>query len=1062
MVSPGLCNTCQTPLPEGAPGDRCPKCLLEFVLDERLGRPTASGDNGGAPASNGHRFGDYELLGEIARGGMGVVFKARQLGLNRLVALKLILSGQFASTQEIRRFRSEAKAAANLHHPNIVPIYETGEYDGRHYFSMEYIRGRDLAAVVRDGPVLPDRAARYVQVIAQAIQYAHEQGTLHRDLKPSNVLIDAKDQPRITDFGLAKRLRGDFGVTVTGQMLGSPNFMPPEQTSGKRNQAGPASDVYGIGAVLYHLLTGRPPFQAATFEDLLRELHESEPVSPRLFNARVPRDLETICLKCLEKEPARRYGTAQALADELDRFLRKEPIQARPLGTPERVWRWCRRKPLVAGLLAALMVAIGIGAGATVWQWRRVAESARQLRARVYASELDIAKHALAEKNLGRALELVRAQIPKPGETDLRGFEWRYLWSQCQDEAYASIEAHDAELHMLALSPDGRFLATSADDHSVKLWELYPLAGAANEYGLRFKTKLHTFTRKGFYYVGVGLSRDGKLVAAADGQNLRLWELPAGRLLPDLEDAWLTCFRGNSLPEFLPRTPALSIQCSEGIRIWNLDTRQSHLLSVPDVEGSLWSPDERWLAVVQFQKPNRIIRLLDPDGQPLGQLEGQLPNGFVTLAVSPDSRLIACGDGAGYIHLWDRPSGSLLTNFQAHSCWSEVAFSPDSRLMASGSSGDQCIRLWSVPDCRLGGELYGHAAGVRGLAFTPDGQTLISAGRDHTVKLWHPRVERAGEFVAAADSFIGFTPDSKSGVTLNMDATVKLWDLQTRRPTTLGRFATNKSATSGAVSADGSWLAIGYEDGTIELRDLADGQLRHTLKAGTAAVDKLRISADGTRLAAILDPCPGGEFVVWDLTRRERLRRVSEYVSGSATSIAFAHRRPLLAIGRHDDYAITLWDLEQNREVRHLPGHTWVVNTVTFSPDDKLLSSSSWDGSIRVWDVATGQNNKGSINGHGISAGGGEFSPDGQTLAIVIKNGVTLWHLPAQQEMITLDLRVKGGGDLHFSPDGNTLATGSIMWGGDLLKIEGGVQFWRAPALPEIDARCSQTSRPAP
>jgi serine/threonine-protein kinase len=294
------------------------------------------------------RFGDYELIEEIARGGMGVVYKARQVRLNRTVALKLILSGQFASKQEVLRFRGEAEAAANLHHPNIVAIYETGEEKGQQYFSMEYVAGRNLAELVHERPLSSQRAARYIEQIARAIHYAHEQGTLHRDLKPSNVLIDANDQPRITDFGLAKRLRGDFGLTITGQVLGSPGFMPPEQTSGKTRQVGPATDVYGLGAILYHLVTGRPPFQAATIEQVLQQLREQEPVPPRLLNASVRRALETICLKCLEKEPAKRYPSAQELAEELSRFLRDEPIVARPASRLEKVCRWGRRKPLSA------------------------------------------------------------------------------------------------------------------------------------------------------------------------------------------------------------------------------------------------------------------------------------------------------------------------------------------------------------------------------------------------------------------------------------------------------------------------------------------------------------------------------------------------------------------------------------------------------------------------------------------------------------------------------------------------------------------------------------------
>src|SRR5262245_25325723 len=296
-------------------------------------------------------FGEYDLVDEIARGGMGVVYKARQRSLNRIVAVKMILAGPLAGKEFVQRFRTESAAAAILQHPNIVAIHDVGVHEGRHYFSMDYVEGRSLAQLVGQQPLAPARAARYVELIAAAIHYAHERGILHRDLKPSNVLIDANDQPRITDFGLARRLDGDSSLTMTGQVLGSPNFMPPEQAGAKRGKVSRPSDVYALGGILYYLLTARAPFQADSLEHLLSQVLNTEPVSPRLLNPSVPRDLETITLKCLEKEPSRRYRTAQELADELGRFLRHEPIRARPVKAPEKVWRWCRRKPALASAL---------------------------------------------------------------------------------------------------------------------------------------------------------------------------------------------------------------------------------------------------------------------------------------------------------------------------------------------------------------------------------------------------------------------------------------------------------------------------------------------------------------------------------------------------------------------------------------------------------------------------------------------------------------------------------------------------------------------------------------
>jgi serine/threonine protein kinase/tetratricopeptide (TPR) repeat protein len=309
----------------------------------------------------GGELDDYELLEEIARGGMGVVFKARQKSLNRVVALKMILAGQLAGEDQVRRFRAEAEAAARLDHPGIVPVYEVGEAGGRHFFSMGFVAGQSLAKRVAAGPLPPREAADLVKRIAEAVAYAHGRGVIHRDLKPGNVLLDAGGQPRVTDFGLAKQLGGDDGLTVSGQIMGTPSYMPPEQALGQLEAVGPRSDVYSLGAILYCLLAGRPPFQAASTLETINQVVQQEPVSPRQLNPQVPRDLETICLKCLEKDPARRYASAQNLADEAGRFLRGEPILARPVSRPARLWRWCRRNPAVATLTATAAAALVIG-----------------------------------------------------------------------------------------------------------------------------------------------------------------------------------------------------------------------------------------------------------------------------------------------------------------------------------------------------------------------------------------------------------------------------------------------------------------------------------------------------------------------------------------------------------------------------------------------------------------------------------------------------------------------------------------------------------------------------
>jgi serine/threonine-protein kinase len=324
-------------------------------------------------------FGDYELLHEVARGGMGIVYRARQVGLDRVVALKMILGGRLADDTQIRRFQAEAMAAGQLSHPNIVAIYDVGRVEDQHFFSMEFIEGQSLAEMVRERPLPPLEAARYVRIAAEAIDYAHGRDILHRDLKPSNVIVDTNDQPRITDFGLAKRLDEDSDLTASGFAVGTPSYMPPEQAAGLHDQMDRTSDVYSLGAILYELVTGRPPFKAANVLDTLLQVRENEVVPPRLLNPNVPRDLDTIIRKCLAKDQKHRYATAAALADDLGRFQEGEPILAQRIGPLGRLARWTRRHPMGAATMGIIMLTLLFATLAATSVARRM--SAKRLEA---------------------------------------------------------------------------------------------------------------------------------------------------------------------------------------------------------------------------------------------------------------------------------------------------------------------------------------------------------------------------------------------------------------------------------------------------------------------------------------------------------------------------------------------------------------------------------------------------------------------------------------------------------------------------------------------------------
>ncbi len=364
---------------------------FEVTLDSDADTAGKAASSGPTPVKRVKYFGEYELLSEIARGGMGVVYKARQVKLNRIVALKMILSGEFAGSEAVQRFHSEAEAAANLDHPGIVPIYEIGEHAGQHYFSMGFIDGPSLQGKLNTGPMPAKDAARLCRKIAEAVAYAHSKNVIHRDLKPANVLIDGNGEPKVTDFGLAKKVEGDSGLTRTGAVMGTPSYMPPEQALGQTDKIGPLADVYSLGAILYCMITGRPPFQAANVVDTLKEVVDSEPVTPRTLDSKIPLDLETICLKCLEKNPAGRYASAQEFVDELQRFDKGEPIKARRISDGARVVRWCKRNPVPVGFFAAsaglLLVACAF-LYREVTQRRRFQEQVELLADRNYNSQL--------------------------------------------------------------------------------------------------------------------------------------------------------------------------------------------------------------------------------------------------------------------------------------------------------------------------------------------------------------------------------------------------------------------------------------------------------------------------------------------------------------------------------------------------------------------------------------------------------------------------------------------------------------------------------------------------
>jgi eukaryotic-like serine/threonine-protein kinase len=489
MTGRRVCARCGTTLRAYAAGRLCPGCLLRGGLGGEEGQPPFG--EGTAPdtqtAPLPRSVGDYELLEMIARGGMGIVYRARQKSLNRVVAVKMLLAGEFAQPKFIERFRSEAEAVARLQHPNIVAIHEVGEHEGLPFFSMDYVEGKNLAEVTADLRfAITDfsRTARWMKTMAEAVQYAHQHGIIHRDLKPSNVLIDRNDQPRITDFGLAKRFdaSGDEStirsrqstITLSGEVLGSPNYLPPEQAGEKHGRVGPRSDLYSLGAILYHLLTGRPPFQAESLTSLLKQVVEIDPVPPRSLNPGIPRDLETICLKSLEKESPHRYATAQELAEELGRFLEGKPIHARPVNVAGKVWKWCWRQPVRASLAGALLLVLVLGITGISWQWRRAERERRaavaakaEAEIRQYTESITLAQSLIQAQQFGQGRETLLTRTPE----SYRGWEWGRLLQSCYQDLMTLSDGPALGVEAV-FSPDSRFLLTSGFNPLIRIWDL--------------------------------------------------------------------------------------------------------------------------------------------------------------------------------------------------------------------------------------------------------------------------------------------------------------------------------------------------------------------------------------------------------------------------------------------------------------------------------------------------------------------------------------------------------------------------------------------------------------
>jgi WD40 repeat protein len=659
-------------------------------------------------------FGDYEVLERIARGGMGVVYKARQVSLNRLVALKMIRRGDLGSEEE-RRFRHEAEIVALLDHPNIVPIYEVGEASGRHFFSMKLMEGGSLAGQPARFVEGPRSAARTMVAVARAVHHAHQHGILHRDLKPANILLDRDGTPHVTDFGLAKRMDADESLSPAGALVGTLRYMAPEQLAAGRAALTTSADVYGLGTILYALLTGQPPFAGADTLKTLRQVQEQAPEPPNRVNPRVDRDLATVCLKCLEKDPHRRYPSAGAVADDLERWLAGEPIAARPVRAAERLGRWCWRNPLGAGLTALVVLGL-MGGGLLLWRAHeaetraelahRLHERDSELRAQIEARALlEQARQRVRTPSQGRRLETqrilgamakVRPRINDPAILDRLDLETRSIFAltlgvpDLRVAATAKLPSLFLRAWRLALHPDGASLAIATATRPVR-WvcgQPPPAIPAASQPG-----------------AWAAYSPDGKyLVFAPAGGGLELWDETVTRAV-----ATLSLPGGEAAPVFL------AVGFDQGAKALWACRADGHVSS--------WS-------LVDFQAGAGWDV---PRGPDRNHEVATAPH-FTAAAFNHDASMLAVGDRTGRVKLCNRRE-KPFRELPADRPWVEaLAWSPDSQLVAVGTH-DGNVQLWQTNGTPRH-LLPAFAEGVSSIQFHPDGAWIIAGGRDHSMMMW--------------------------------------------------------------------------------------------------------------------------------------------------------------------------------------------------------------------------------------------------------------------------------------------------------------------------------------
>jgi eukaryotic-like serine/threonine-protein kinase len=963
----------------------------------------------------------YEILGVLGQGGMGVVYRAWQIQLKRVVALKMISAGGQARANELARFRIEAEAAARLQHPNIVQVHDVGEVDSRPYLALEFVGGGSLADKLHGTPLPPRQAAQLLETLARTMHYAHQRGVLHRDLKPSNILLSevsdqapvvARDQeippslatdplpptavPKITDFGLAKlTIGGGSDQTHSGAILGTPSYMAPEQAAGKNKEISTAVDIYSLGAMLYELLTGRPPFSAETPLDTVLQVIEREPVAPSVLQPRVPRDLETICLKCLQKEPQRRYASAAELADDLRCFLRDQPIRARPIGQFQRTWRWCRRNPVVAGLLAfvgLLLAVLALGALiANLLLQNELQETARAetlAKDKLILSDLERARSASLSRQVGqqfRSLEalseaarLAREQnAPAERMLDLRNVAIACLASPDLQKVNEQDSGVVEDFGGLACdSTLDRYAIVDPDRHVV-------IRRFADN---RLLHRLAPPPDTPFWYVHPLFSPDGKLLlalypVAGKGERCIVWDLSSGQQI-------------------------LSVMCSG----WPAFGPDSATLAAPLEDGT-----------IQF--------LELPSGREIGRVGKDLRGS--RLGFDPTGRrLLRCAQRQ--LQILDAGTGTVRSTFAHEDFLHTAAWSHDGRWLATGGE-DRRIYVYDTVEGRLHSVLEGHEGPVIHLQFSPTETLLASASWDGTTRLWDPISGR--ELLSGAGGFLRFSQDGRRLGLCERRPQISIWELANafvcrtlhqgcsgnRTPWTRG-----VGPVSVDFSRDGRLLASTAADG-VRLWDAHLGRQLAHLHIGLTQAAQFNPVEDSLltygQLGVHLWPITRAGGSETDLFRVGPSTTLHATASRSWCRVAWAGTGKLLAFAQNAQNRALAVRLEDPQNPMILPDQPR-INSIALSPDGKWAAATGWkDAHATAWRVEGPAPTRLPTRSPDTFANSTTFTPDGEWLVLNTTRDYQWLRVGTWEPGLRISkLSETGNAPVAFSPDGRLLA----------------------------------------